>query len=73
MKNNITKHHVSEWEQAIQNRDDIEFFEVRFEKGCVSGAKGSILVKGLWRSASWRSDGRCYYHGRRASSYDIEF
>lgn len=73
MKNNITTHPVSAWEQAIADRNDIEFIEVRLEKGGVTGAKGFILVRGHRRPASWRPDGRCYYNSRRATSYDIEF
>lgn len=39
MKNNITTHPVSAWEQAIADRNDIEFIEVRLEKGGVTALK----------------------------------
>ena len=71
MKSNLT-HPVSAWEQAIADRNDIEFIEVRFKERAVTGVNGYILVRGTKRPALWRSDGRCYYRGRHAKSYDIK-
>lgn len=71
MRNSIT-YPVSVWERAIAGRNDIEFIEIRLKNGGVTEVKGFILIRGHRRIVSWRSDGRCYYHGRRATSYDIE-
>lgn len=68
-----TKYPVSVWERAIARRGDIEFEEVTFENGAVSGVTGYILIKGGKRPARWSADGRCHYKGQRARSYDIRF
>lgn len=72
MKGNIMLP-VSAWERAISRRPDIEFEEVTFQGGLVTGVTGYIRVRGIRRPASWRSDGHCYYKGNRARSYDIRF
>lgn len=71
MKNSIT-YPVCLWERAIAGRNDIEFIEIQLNNGGVTEVKGFILIRGHRRSVSWSSDGRCYYHGFRARSYDIE-
>lgn len=68
-----TEHSISEWEQAIANRNDIEIIEILLQDGGVTGVRGFILIRGHRRSVSWSSDGYCYFNGRRATSYDIKF
>lgn len=64
---------IIEWENAINNRVDIEFVEILLTNRTVFNIHGFIIYHGKRRRAKWIFDGRCYYNGRRVSSFDIVF
>lgn len=70
MKNNVG-FPIRRWEEAIAGRKDIEFTEFSLDEKGVYGVTGIIKGRGFKREATWSFDGRCFYRGRRAKSYDI--
>lgn len=70
MQNNVA-FPICKWEEAISGRADIEFTEFKLDDKGVYGVSGYIKVRGINRPATWSFDGRCFYKGRRAKSYDI--
>ncbi len=69
--NSITSYTIAQWEQAIANRNDISFDEMKLHKGLVCGVSGTIAANNKRYSVKWLHDGRCFYQGKRARQYDI--
>ncbi len=69
--NAVSGYSIAQWEQAISNRNEITFDEMKLHKGLVCGVFGTIAANNKQYRVKWLHDGRCFYHGKRARQYDI--
>ena len=66
-------HTISQWEKAIEGRNDIHFTAMYLSGGRVSEVKGYVFINGTKINVCWLENGRCYGGFRNITAYNLNF
>ncbi len=71
--NTIYPYSIEDWENAIEDRTDIDFTEFHLHKKGIDHVCGYIIRRGLRLKVYWTAAGKCFLKGKHEEDFDIKF